>query len=103
MYDSGLKEATSNEIEVTDVDGKTMGLMLEYIYKGEITVQSDSESRIKLIHCAEKYGFEKLKYDCFSKLLSQIDNKNAGELAVAAYKYNAKPEHVKQIQDYCLK
>ena len=98
-----MKEATGNEIEITDVDGKTMGLMLEYIYKGKAKVETDSESILKLIHCAEKYGFEKLKYDCFSKLFSKITDENAGELALTAYKYNAKPEHVKKVQQYCMK
>ena len=98
-----MKEATGNEIEITDVDGKTMGLMLEYIYNGKIMVQSDSQSFIDLIYCAEKYGFENLKSDCFSKLFSQINDDNAGEFALTAYTYNAEPKHVKQIQDYCIR
>ena len=104
MFDVPMVESSRNEVIIEDMNTKTLELMLQFIYKGEIqdNFPLDFKSRFELLDSAEKYQLAQLKSECFQKIFSHIDHENAGELAMTAFTYNLEAERLKIIQNYCM-
>ena len=96
-----MLESSRNEVEIEGMDLKTLELILEFIYKGEVDFPLDSQEQIALIDGAEKYQLEGLKTSCFLKMFPESCNYNIGEMAMVAHHYNLNPVITKSIKDYC--
>ena len=101
MLEAPMLESIKKEIHIEDMDVETLKLMLQFIYTGEVEVPEDAQLNLKLLDSAEKYELDGLKSLCFLKMFSTLNDGNAGELAMAAFKYNLDPECQEFIKNYC--
>jgi len=89
------------EIKIYEMSSRILGLMLEFMEKREVKFPTDFKVLMDLLDAAQKYEVNILKTLCFLSLFSSLKDENAGELAIAAYKYNLDLESTKMIQNYC--
>jgi len=100
MINSKMKESTTSQVHLTDMDPDTAHCVLTYIYTGKVTLTANT-SYTELIYGAEKYDLPHLKNYCFDCLLENVTRDTIGTLAVTAYTYNAEPELRKAVKNLC--
>lgn len=101
MFDTEMKELTSNQVTITDIDNKTMHAVLLYIYTGKVV--NESTSYADLIYVAEKYDLPQMKCYCFERMWESVTDDTIGELAVAADTYNADADTQECVRNYCMR
>lgn len=67
---------------IKDIDGQTLGVLLEFLYSG--TVQRIGTVARKLLLAAEKYQLEDLKSECAASLLQNLKSRTAAELLIVS-------------------
>lgn len=91
MLMSGMTEANSGVIQVTDITPTALETIVRYLYTGTVGEGRDYDFDLlyEIVYGAEKYGLMELKNYCFQKLAACITDDNVGSLAVAAHLYGA--------------
>ena len=87
MFENNMTEATSNCIEISDMDPKVVKEMLKYIYTGnapEVGKMAD-----KLLQAADKYDLKQLKAMCERELTSRLTIENVADTCKLAHHHNA--------------
>ncbi|KAL5101630.1 hypothetical protein RYX36_005957 [Vicia faba] len=104
-------DTDKQEIVVTDLEPKVFKAMLHFIYRDTLTEEADvvpstSSSdfpgcetlRVKLLAAADKYGLERLKLMCESRLCNDIDVSSVASILTLADKC-----HAAELKAVCLK
>ena len=94
MLSCEMEEVSSGVIVVTDISPAAFEIILRYMYTGKMSQEVESDMMLHIIYGAEKYGLDELKNYCFAKLVTGLNEENAGVLAVAVLLYRAE-ERVK--------
>ena len=74
MFLAEMKERYQDTVEIKEFDDKAITLLLEYIYTGDITV--DSENVMKLLSAANYLQLQEVVDDCFDFLKNSISIEN---------------------------
>lgn len=69
MLSANMTEAKKDEIELKDLDGRTLRTLIEYCYTGEIEIRSDNIET--LLPAASRYEFVEIEEEC-SKFLECV-------------------------------
>jgi len=81
MFQQDMKESSSRELSIEDVQKDTVEAMLEYIYTGEVTKMVKNEA--ELVYVADKYELPGLLELCFHKL-NEVDESMVIDLLILA-------------------
>ncbi|CAO1428971.1 unnamed protein product [Diamesa hyperborea] len=81
MFESNMKEAADNKVEIIDVDPDVFQHLLIFIYCGKIPINLDL-CAMDLFVAADKYGIKDLRNECENHISQNISNDNA----MAVYK-----------------
>jgi len=81
MFIQKLKESTTREMIMDDIEKETVGHLLEYIYTGGVTNKVENEA--ELIYVADKYYIPGLLEMCLRKLPEVEENKVVDILILA--------------------
>ena len=117
LFSAGMKEAETNQIEVKDVDSKTMKQVIEFIYCGNLPheLQFDSlpqsqeqgrekhEAASSILQVAELYGIPALKEACSISLASALSKDNLVDTLLIADIYqlpNLKSACLQHLRDW---
>ena len=79
-----LKEASSQTVEIKDLDAEVVEDMLRYIYTGQVESKQPGE----LLKAAHKYILDDLLDWCVNELCGKIATSNIVELLVLAKTYD---------------
>ncbi|ELT96549.1 hypothetical protein CAPTEDRAFT_106678, partial [Capitella teleta] len=74
MFQSGMKEANADKVQLKFCEAETMKVLLEYFYTGSIAINEDNCQA--LIEAAGHLNLEDAKIDCETYMVSQIDSPN---------------------------
>lgn len=85
MFESEMQEASSNIIQMTEVNPEAMKIFLKFLYADEIIIPIDIVEDV--LDLGEKYNLKDLKYICELKLKDYIDVPKAVGFLIAADKY----------------
>ena len=85
----GTKETDTNEVDITDCEGDTMKMFLQYIYTGDLP-EATFEVAEELIDIATKYDVQPLVTACAEILGANLDEDNAIRVAILCDLYNMK-------------
>ena len=80
-------QRSSGRVELTDVPGTVMEVMLSYMYTGEVA--AIEEVATSVLPLAEEYGLEGLKKMCEQSLAKSLTSDNAVDLLITANAHNA--------------
>jgi len=81
MFQQDMKESSSRELSIEDVQNDTVEAMLEYIYTGGVTKKVKNES--ELVYVADKYELPGLLELCFHKL-NEVDESMVIDILILA-------------------
>ena len=70
MFKSKMKERYEQNVKVVGVEGKIVGLLVDYFYTGQITI--DSDTVMGILAGADYFQVEDVKNFCFEFLSNQI-------------------------------
>ena len=76
-----------DKVELTDVPGNVMEVMLSYMYTGEVA--AIEEVAISVLPFAEEYGLEGLRKMCEQSLAESLTSDNAVDFLINASTHNA--------------
>lgn len=88
MFNCDMKEKHEGIVKIKDIEPATFKLLLEFIYKGQIVTEDDSENNSKkneavnwseLLLAADKYDIQSLKLICAKKLAENLNTDNVIE------------------------
>lgn len=83
-------EKQNSRVDVKEIDGETMELLLSYIYTGQVT-DFKNVSVVELFKAADRYRLDHLKNMCEEELVKRVEASNAADILSLAHKYNAGP------------
>jgi len=83
MFDSGMKEASSNEIRVQDVEPNVFKAVLQHLYSGAAPVNL-AEIALEVHAAADKYGLDELKELCESCVCATLTADNVVDVFMLA-------------------
>lgn len=83
-------EKQSSRVDIKELDGETMALLLSYIYTGQVQDFSNV-SVVDLFKAADRYRLDHLKHLCEEELVTRVEASNAADILSLAHKYNAQP------------
>ena len=83
MFQSGMEESVTNEVNVPDIDPHVFKEMLRFLYS-DLAPEFCENVTAGLLAAAAKYGLKDLKYVCASTLESHLDAENVVEFLVLA-------------------
>lgn len=86
MFEHGMRENQENEVEITDVEGEVMKVIILYIYTDE--VENIEKFASSILAAANKYALEGLKTICGEYLSSILSIDNGIEILILADIYN---------------
>ena len=90
-----MRESKQAEIVIPDVRRSIFVALLEYLYTDAVDVPLDIA--MELFEAADKFGVERLKKICESKMLSSISVENAAGIFLASDQY-----HASSLREKCL-
>ena len=82
MFISEMKERQQHSAEVKGVDGKSMEVLINYIYTGTVTI--DGDNVMNLLAAADYLQLEDVKTFCFSYLEASFSSENCFVILDAA-------------------
>mmetsp|Transcript_12203 Transcript_12203/g.22618 ORF Transcript_12203/g.22618 Transcript_12203/m.22618 type:complete len:1213 (-) Transcript_12203:989-4627(-) len=91
MFTAGMRESNETEITLADVRYDVFLSILTYLYTDRHDV--DIEDAMELFVESDRFGIERLKTMCETKLLSAIDVENASEFLEASEIHSAQSLH----------
>ena len=74
LFQSGMRESTSNRVEMPQIKYETALSLVEFAYCGKYEITSENAQN--LLEAADCYQFHMLKENCESFLLSTVDLSN---------------------------
>ena len=83
-------EKQNSRVDVKEIDGETMELLLSYVYTGHVT-DFKNVSVVELFKAADRYRLDHLKHMCEEELVNRVEASNAADILSLAHKYNAAP------------
>lgn len=83
IFDSGMLESHTRTVTLTDVSRPTFLSLLEYLYTGSVTIQSQDEA-IELLRIADRYLVDALKSRCERFVRTCINAKNVLQILAVA-------------------
>ncbi|KAL6651423.1 hypothetical protein ACP70R_010348 [Stipagrostis hirtigluma subsp. patula] len=95
-----MKEKDTQCIKIDDMEPTIFQALLHFIYADSLPDDCDAEENVKMQHllvAADRYGLDRLRMICESKLCQGID-----EQTVATTLVLAEQHHCKQLKDACL-
>jgi len=87
-----MLESTLKEIELKEIHGPTLALIIDFAYSGVIDIMPDNVSSI--LEMANYLGVEVVKNACSGYLWKQINFENAFDIMLLASRY-----HCSQLYD----
>jgi hypothetical protein len=87
MLAGDMRESREREVVIPDVRHSIFLALLEYLYTDDLEVHLDAA--MELFETADRFGVERLKKMCESKMLESINVDNAAGLFHAADQHNA--------------
>ena len=87
MFQAGMQESASNQVEVTDVEPATFKALLQFVYGGNLK-ETQFEPLTQLIAAADKYGLDELKDICGSAISANLKVDDVIEALRTADMYN---------------
>ena len=82
MFRSGMKESRENEVKVQDCSKGVFGLLLEYLYSGDVYFKMDDA--LELYALSDRYQEDDLSRKCLEAVRRGLSDANALELLVEA-------------------
>ncbi|XP_017460840.1 PREDICTED: protein roadkill-like, partial [Rhagoletis zephyria] len=95
----GFLEATQKKLEIPDIPGEVMAVLLEYIYGGEIANVGPVVS--ELLEAADKYDIQPLIQICVSHMHKSICPQSAAKIFYIADLYRIEPLKSQAIEYIC--
>jgi hypothetical protein len=90
-------EKQNSRVDVKEIDGETMELLLSYIYTGQVT-DFKNVSVVELFKAADRYRLDHLKNMCEEELVKRVEASNAADILrwggsekVSAHRANLQP------------
>ena len=74
MLSGGLAESQQGHVEIKEMDGKTLGLVLDYIYTGEVTLAEDTVQN--LLSAANMFQLIPLRAGCADYMIKHVCSGN---------------------------
>ncbi|XP_078691891.1 kelch-like protein 40 isoform X1 [Branchiostoma floridae x Branchiostoma belcheri] len=91
MFTGGLHEAGQKEIRIHEVDGDVMGLLLDFIYTGTVSLKPDMVQEVKaLLQTADLFQITVLLQACEEWLLKFLTPTNCTSLYFLASAHNCR-------------
>jgi hypothetical protein len=87
MFEAEMNEVITNELKITEIEGKVVMEMLRFIYNG--TIKNIHEIAKDLLYAAEKYELEGLKKKCIDSLSLHINLKNVFHILSLADRFGS--------------
>lgn len=87
MFEAEMLEVSTNQLTITDIDGKVVLEMLRFMYNGNVE-NIDSVAK-ELLYAAEKYELYKLKRKCVDSLSLNLNMKNVFQTMSLADRYGS--------------
>ena len=87
MFKSKMREQYEPDILLTGVDGKSAVMLIDYMYGGEITI--DSDSVVSILAGADYFQMDKVKTFCFEYLMDRITSDTWYDALTAAKLYRS--------------
>ena len=101
MIDRMSKE-DSSEITIEEgVSEEAMESVLNFLYTGRTNLPSSPDFCESYLEIAERFGLSDLKTACFAHLALNLNDENAGHVALLAFKFNADGAARERILSYC--
>jgi hypothetical protein len=94
MFTSNMRESRSKEIRLPDLSKDVLLCILEFIYTGEVDI--DSELAVEILAAANQYRLEHLKAITESTIQQAVDVENVVYLLQEAEMYGARI-----LREYC--
>ena len=92
-----MEEARRGDIIIKDIDQKTLGTVIHYIYTGELEMAQDYDIQM-LVHAVDKYDLPGMKQLLVNKMRKEVLNgENIADLIISAYRHD-----VKELKDLAL-
>lgn len=74
MFSSGLAESQQGHIEIQEMNAKTLGLVLDYIYTGEVVLSEDTVQN--LLSAANLFQLIPLRSGCADFMIKHVNGTN---------------------------
>lgn len=87
MFEAEMAEVYTNQLNITDIDGKVVTEMLRFMYHGK--VENIHELAKDLLYAAEKYELNELKKKCIDSLSLHVNMKNVFNLLTLADRFKS--------------
>ena len=78
-------EKQNSRVDVKEIEGETMELLLSYIYTGQVS-DFKSVSVVELFKAADRYRLDHLKHMCEEELVNRVEAANAADILSLAHK-----------------
>ena len=87
MFDSGMTETLSKEVEITDIKPKAFKEFLRFLYT-DVAPKYAEDSTMELLAAADKYCVNDLKAMCETAISSNLNGRNVIDALLLAEKHN---------------
>lgn len=100
MFESSMAEDEQSELSITTDKPHLVSTVIDWIYSSEIDFPENTKDIFELILMADEYLLEDLRRKCEDVLLYRLDETNALEILVAAFRYNTIVSE--NLIEYCI-
>jgi hypothetical protein len=98
MFENDFKEKHEKTVDIVDIKANIFENLLQYIYTGEVALETEVEDVTELLVAAEKYAVETLKDECAIYLTKDLKVENAARYLVFAHLQNSSMLHEATLQ-----
>ncbi len=98
MFENDFKEKQKRVANITDIKANIFENLLQYIYTGEVALETEVKDVADLLVAAEKYAVETLKEECALYLSLDLKVENAARYLVLAHLHNSTVLHEATLQ-----
>jgi len=93
MFENDFEEKHKRVAIITDIKANILENLLQYIYTGEVALETEVEDVADLLVAADKYAVEPLKEECALYLSKDLKVENAASYLVLAHLHNSTVLH----------
>jgi len=87
MFNAGMKESVTNQVEISDVGPETFKTVLRFLYGG-FPKEKQFEPLVELFIAADKYGMDELKEICETVIHANLQVENVIDALLLADTHN---------------
>jgi hypothetical protein len=98
MFENDFKEKQERVAHITDIKANIFENLLQYIYTGDASLETEVEDAAELLIAADKYAVETLKEECAVYLSKDLKVENAARYLVLAHLHNSTVLHEATLQ-----